>query len=87
MINSVVTLEDNEKWYLSDETEQNGVKYYLGVKLDDKEEPTNQSRIFMEEKEGEDTFLTEVEDQQIINYLSAIFASKYNDKLDELLNN
>lgn len=87
MINNVVTLEGNENWYLSDETEQNNIKYYLGVKLDENEEPTNESRIFMEEREGEDVFLTEVEDKQVFNYLSAIFASKYNDKVDEIINN
>lgn len=87
MIDKVVTLDDNEKWGLSDETVQNNVKYYLGVKLDDNEEPTEESKIFMEEKEGEDVFLTEVEDKDVYNHLSAIFVSKYNDKADELLGN
>jgi len=81
---TIVTLDEQDRWYLTDETEQNGVKYFLGLKLDKNDEPLEESRIFEEEIIGEDKYLTEVTDENTLKYLSAIFITKFSEMVDEL---
>lgn len=82
MKNKIVTLDETDKWFLSDETEQNNIKYYLGLKLNDNNKPSDETKIFMEEHEGEDTYLTEVTDKDIYNYLSAIFITRFDQSIE-----
>ena len=62
MVDKIVTLENNKNYVLLDEVELNDTKYYLGLRLNDKEEPTNHYLFFEETKEGSDTFLAPIED-------------------------
>ncbi len=84
MIGKIVTIDEKENWYLSEETEQNGTKYYLATKVDSNDEPEFVSQIFKEVKDGEDIYLKKVEDENELKYLSAIFITKYDQSLDEL---
>ena len=45
-IGNMVQLENNNKYYLVDETVQNDIKYFLANKLDDKEKITADAVIF-----------------------------------------
>lgn len=86
-VGRIVTLDDTDKYYLSDETEQNGKTYFLGLKVDENDDPSDESLIFEKEIDGEDVYLTEVEDEDIKNYLSAVFITKMNKVLDDLEEN
>ena len=91
---TTVTLDGKERWYLSDETEQNGIKYFLALKMDENDEPTlklnedgelsEESRIFQEKVEGEKTYLVEVTDSEKLKYLVAIFITNFSTMVDEL---
>lgn len=83
-LDTVVTLEGNEKYYLADETVQNDTKYFLANKLDENDEISIESCIFEEIKDGEDFYLDEVLDQSKIKYLTAVFTSNLISDIDEL---
>lgn len=72
----VVTIDNGNKYYLADVTEQNGNRYFLANKLDDKDNLTDDSSIMIEVKEDGKCYLKLVEDEKIINYLSAVFVTK-----------
>jgi hypothetical protein len=83
---TIVTLDENDRWYLAEETTQDGKKYFLAVIVDENNEPGDISKIYEEEKENGEYYLTEVIDEKILNYLTAVFIAKANDKLDEISN-
>lgn len=83
-IDTVVTLDNNQKYYLTNETEENSNQYFLGVLLDDNNKPTSTGAIFMEENINGKPFLKEVDDDKEYNYLAAIFASDMNEILDTI---
>ncbi|NLL02019.1 MAG: hypothetical protein GX265_03255 [Mollicutes bacterium] len=83
-LDSIVTLEDNEKYYLADETVQNGIKYFLANKLDETEEITTEAYIFEEIKDGEDFYLDEVTDVEKMKYLTAVFTSNLINDMEEM---
>ena len=83
---TIVTLDENDRWYLAEETTQDGKKYFLAVIVDENNEPGDISKIYEEEKENGEYYLTEVTDEKILNYLTAVFIAKANDKLDEISN-
>jgi len=80
----IVTIEDNYKYYLADDTIYNGVKYYLANTLDENEDITEQSFFFKERKEGNDIFLDVVEDEEIIKYLFNVFVANTVTELEAL---
>ena len=82
-LDTIVTLEGNERFYLADETVQNDVKYFLANKLDDKDELTIDSCIFEEVVEGEDFYLDQVTDEAKIKYLTAVFTSNLISDMEE----
>lgn len=80
---TIVTFDDNEKYYLADETVQNNQKYFLGNKLDENEEPTLESVIFKESVENGETYLEELTSGDEHDYISAVFLSNYNDSVNK----
>ncbi len=83
-LDTIVTLEGNEKYYLADETVQNGIKYFLANKLDENEEITTEACIFEEIKDGEDFYLDEVTDAEKMKYLTAVFTSNLINDIEEI---
>ena len=83
-IDTIVTLDGNEKYYLSLETIQDNNKYFLALKVDENDEPLDESKIFLEEVDGDNYFLTEVEDEDILKYLGAVFVTRFNENIDKL---
>lgn len=83
-LDTVVTLEGNEKYYLADETIQNDVKYFLANKLDEKDGISTEACIFEEIKDGDDFYLDEVTDVDKVKYLTAVFTSNLISDIDEL---
>ena len=82
-LDSIVTLEGNENYYLADMTIQSDIKYFLANKLDENNEATIHSCIFEEIKEDDDFYLEEVIDVDKIKYLTAVFTSNLISNLDE----
>ncbi|MDD2208672.1 MAG: hypothetical protein PHG03_01855 [Bacilli bacterium] len=85
-IDTIVTLEGNEKYYLADVTIQNDVKYFLANKLDEKEELTKESCIFEEVKDGDEIYLDEVLDQTKLKYITTVFTSSLISDLEDEIN-
>jgi len=83
-IETIVTLEDNERYYLVDETVVQGTKYFLANMLDDKDNLTDKSVIFEEKKEGDDIFVDVVKEQKLFNYITALFTASFIEKVNEL---
>ena len=81
MLDQIVELEDNKKYVILDEKELNNVKYYFGLRLDDREEPTNTYLFFEETIDGEDTYLLPIEDENLKGLLLSAFTINYLDKV------
>lgn len=82
-IDTVVTLDDNKKYYLADVTEQDGKRYFLANLIDEEGDPTLESNIFVEDKEGDNYYLDPVTDEKVFNYITAVFAANLNDLIQE----
>ena len=80
MVDKIVELENNKCYVILDETLLNNVKYYFGLRLNNKEEPTNNYLFFEESKEGVNTFLTPIEDENMKGLLLTSFTVNFLDK-------
>ena len=81
MVDKIVELENNNSYVLLDETLLNDIRYYFGLRLNDKEEPTNNYLFFEESKEGFDTFLTPIVDEDMKGLLLTAFTTNFVDKV------
>lgn len=86
MVDKIVELENNKSYVILDETLLNSVKYYFGLRLNENEEPTNNYLFFEESKEGENTFLTPVEDDDMKGLLLTTFTVNFLDKVYDEVN-
>lgn len=85
MVDNIVELENNKKYVLLDNKVLDNTNYYFGLRLDDKEEPTNNYLFFEETKDGEDTYLAPVEEEKLKKLLITAFTVNYLDKVyDEI---
>lgn len=81
MVDKIVELENNHSYVILDETFLNNDKYYYGLRLNKQEEPTNNYLFFKESKEGIDTFLTPVEEDDMKGLLLTAFTVNFLDKV------
>ena len=81
MVDNIVELENNKKYVLLDNKELDGTNYYFGLRLDEKENPTNNYLFFEETKDGEDTYLAPVEEEDMKGLLLTAFTVNYIDKV------
>lgn len=81
MVDNIVELENNKKYVLLDNKILDSTNYYFGLRLDDKEEPTNNYLFFEETKDGEDTYLAPVEEEKLKKLLITAFTVNYLDKV------
>ena len=81
MVDKIVELENDKSYVLLDETLLNNIKYYFGLRLNKDEEPTNHYLFFEESKEGNDTFLTPIEDENMKGLLLTTFTVNFLDKV------
>lgn len=85
MVDKIVELENNNSYVILEESILNNVKYYLGLRLNEKEEPTNNYLFFEEYKEGNDVFLTAIEDDDLKKILLTSFTTNFLEKVyDEI---
>lgn len=81
MVNKIVELDNSNSYVLLDETLLNNIKYYFALRLDKNEEPTNFYLFFEETKEGSNTFLAPVEDDDEKKLLVTAFTVNFLDKV------
>jgi len=81
MVDKIVELENDNSYVILEETLLNNIKYYFGLRLDKNEEPTNNYLFFEESKEGNDTFLTPIEDEDMKGLLLTAFTVNFLDKV------
>ena len=75
---TVVTLDDNSEYILLEKLELDKEEYFLGVKLEKNTgEPTKEYEVFKSEKDGEDYYLTDIEDDDLKIKLIEFFAKKF----------
>ena len=80
MVDKIIELENGKTYVILDETLLTDTKYYFGLRLNENEEPTNNYLFFEEYKEGEDTFLTPIEDEDMKGLLLTAFTVNFLDK-------
>jgi hypothetical protein len=81
MVDKIIELDNNKSYVILDETSLDEKKYYFGLRLNEKEEPTNNYLFFEESKEGIDTFLTPIEDESMKGLLLTAFTVNFLDKV------
>jgi len=79
---TIITLEDNEKFLLLDKVELENANYFLALKLTDDEQPTKQYEIFEEEIEDGDSYMSIVEDKNIKEALMVNFTLNYEEYIE-----
>lgn len=77
-IDSIITLDDNKEYVILDKVTINNVDYLMVVGVEN-EELTQDAKYLKVEIEGADTYVVEVEDEELLKNLTTIFASKYFD--------
>lgn len=75
--NTIISLENNERYVVLNETMYGGVKYFLVMGVDDNKDviPTNVA-IVEEIIDGADTFVNRVTDPELIIILTRILKSQ-----------
>ncbi|MDE5888386.1 MAG: hypothetical protein K2H20_00025 [Bacilli bacterium] len=75
--NTIISLENNEKYVVLNETMYGGVKYFLVMGVDENKDiiPTNVA-IVEEIIDGQDTYIDRVKDPELIIILTRILKSQ-----------
>ena len=81
MTDKIVELENNKSYAIIDETIIDNNKYYFGLRLNDKDEPTNNYLFFTEDKDNNDVYLTPVNDENMKKMLLTAFTVNFLDKV------
>ena len=81
---TTLTLDDGEKYYLSDKIKRNKVNYFLASLLDENEEQTTKSCIFEEGICDEKVYVEEVTDKKMLNLLAFEFTKRFIKSVDEM---
>ena len=79
---TIITLEDNEKYVLLDKVELENINYFLALKLTSDEQPTKEYEIFEEEIEDGDSYMSIVEDKNIKEALLVNFTLNYEEYIE-----
>ena len=79
---TIITLEDNEKYVLLDEVKVNERKYFLALEVTQEEKPTKHYEIFEEEVEDGESYMTIVEDKNLKESLMVNFTLNYEDYIE-----
>ncbi len=80
---TIITLDDNTKYVLMDETIKDNSKYFFAIKLDKKDNPTTEYEIFEVEKDGKDTYMNTLEEGEFKEAILLEFTHKYIKEIEE----
>lgn len=82
---TIITLDDNTKYALLDETIIDDIKYFFAVKLNDETgNPTSEYDVFEEEKDGDDIYMNTVEESELKESILIEFTNNYMQMINEL---
>jgi len=81
MLDKIIELDNNRNYVILDETSIDSIKYYFGLRLDEKEEPTNNYLFFEESIDGNDVYLNPIDDEKMKGVLLTAFSINYLDKV------
>ena len=81
MVDKIVELENNKSYVILEETNLNDIKYYLGLRLDENEEPTNNYLFFEEILDNNNIYLTPIENDDMKGLLLTAFTVNFLDKV------
>ena len=75
--NTIISLENNEKYVVLNETMYGGVKYFLVMGVDDNKDVIPSNVAIVEEIiDGQDTYVDRVKDPELIIILTRILKSQ-----------
>ncbi len=78
MVDTIITLDNNLNYLLLDETEVEGRKIFLAVKLtEDLSEPTKSYSFFEKTLKNGEEYVDVVKDKELIKYLATAFTNNY----------
>ena len=86
-VDEIITLEDNERFFLAELVEHNGSRYFLAASLDEQDEPTEEMHILEEIQEDDEYSVEKVEDEKLIAHLSSVFTSNILSRPEEIEDN
>ena len=81
MIDKIVELDNGKKYVILDGKKLEGINYYFALRLDNKEEPTNNYLFFQEKKLDSDIYLLPINDEKLKDTLLTTFTINYVDKV------
>ena len=79
---TIITLEDNEKYVLLDKVELENAKYFLALQLTNDDQPTRNYEIFEEEVEDDESYMTIVEDKTLKETLMVNFTLNFEEYVE-----
>ena len=86
-VDNVITLDNDKKYLLLDETKYENSKYYYAIEVDgDPLKPTENYAFLQEKKENDKYFIAEIEDDETKATLLVIFMNSIGLKIDEMFN-
>ena len=85
-LRKVITLASGIKWYICDETIYNGNIYYLALKLDEKNEPSDESKIFKRIEKNDKVYFSDKINEEEFKHLTTIFITDFNSQANEIIN-
>lgn len=76
-INTIITLENQEKYVVLNETMYQGKKYFLAMGIDEKKEPISSDVAILEEDlEGLDIYVKKVTDAEMLVQLASLLKNQ-----------
>lgn len=82
---TVIKLANDTKYFLLDEYEDNNLKYFYAVRLDNKTEEPTSDYIFLEESNVDGkTFVKKVIDKNMEQFLFLVFTSNYVEMAEDI---
>lgn len=81
MVDKIIELDNNKSYVILDEILIDKDKYYYGLRLNEKDEPTNNYLFFVEYKNDSDTYLIPINDSKMKGLLLTTFTVNFLDKV------
>ena len=83
---TIITLEDNTEYALLDESAIDDKKYFFAVKLDtETKNPTTEYEIFEEEHDGDDIYMSALEESDYKQAILIDFTNNYMNMVKEMM--
>lgn len=86
-VDTIITLDNNKKYGLLEETEIDGAKYFLAIGLDKNDNPIKEYEIFQEIRESGDIYMEIVDNDNDKKALLSEFTDNFVKEIDEYLGN